>query len=308
MENMKVEDVIALAGGLSKGADPSTIEVFREINDGSFQRLSTAFKVSSNNELLPEEGTNTLTLQPNDIVSVRYIKGFTPLQTVSVMGEVVYPGVYSIQSKSDRISDLLERVGGFTPFAYKEGATLIRKKTDEGEIQQEDFLKELVELESNSSETAKSLKKASKKTSEYRIGIDINKILKKKHSKHDLILSDGDVLLIPSEKQTIEVRGEVLAPSLVRYQKGLSLIDYIDRAGGFGNQAKKRAIYVLYANGDVRATRNSLFFRNYPKLEPGAIIIVPSKPERQRLSTGESIGIISAITTMGVLIYNVLKN
>ena len=308
MENMKVEDVIALAGGLSNGADPSTIEVFREINDGSFQRLSTAFKVSSNNELLPEEGTNTLTLQPNDIVSVRYIKGFTPLQTVSVMGEVVYPGVYSIQSKNDRISDLLERVGGFTPFAYKEGATLIRKKTDEGEIQQEDFLKELVELESNSSETAKSLKKASKKTSEYRIGIDINKILKKKHSKHDLLLSDGDVLLIPSEKQTIEVRGEVLAPSLVRYQKGLSLIDYIDRAGGFGNQAKKRAIYVLYANGDVRATRNSLFFRNYPKLEPGAIIIVPSKPERQRLSTGESIGIISAITTMGVLIYNVLKN
>ena len=116
------------------------------------------------------------------------------------------------------------------------------------------------------------------------------------------------MLLIPSEKQTVEVRGEVLAPSLVRYQKGLSLRDYIDRAGGFGNQAKKRAIYVLYANGDVRATRNSLFFRNYPKLEPGAIIIVPSKPERQRLSTGESIGIISAITTMGVLIYNVLKN
>ena len=307
MENMKVEDVIALAGGLSNGADPLTIEVFREINDGSFQRLSTAFKVSSNNELLPEEGTNTLTLQPNDIVSVRYIKGFTPLQTVSVMGEVVYPGVYSIQSKNDRISDLLERVGGFTPFAYKEGATLIRKKTDEGEIQQEDFLKELVELESNSSETAKSLKKASKKTSEYRIGIDIHKILKKKHSKHDLLLSEGDVLLIPSEKQTVEVRGEVLAPSLVRYQKGLSLRDYIDRAGGFGNQAKKRAIYVLYANGDVRATRNSLFFRNYPKLEPGAIIIVPSRPERQRLSTGESIGIISAITTMGVLIYNVLK-
>ena len=131
--------------------------------------------------------------------------------------------------------------------------------------------------------------------------------MKKKHSKHDLILSEGDVLLIPSEKQTVEVRGEVLAPSLVRYQKGLSLRDYIDRAGGFGNQAKKRAIYVLYANGDVRATRNSLFFRNYPKLEPGAIIIVPSKPEHQRLSTGESIGIISAITTMGVLIYNVLK-
>ena len=93
MENMKVEDVIALAGGLSNGADPSTIEVFREINDGNFQRLSTAFKVSSNNELLPEEGTNTLTLQPNDIVSVRYIKGFTPLLNCLGNGRSCLPGL-----------------------------------------------------------------------------------------------------------------------------------------------------------------------------------------------------------------------
>ncbi len=304
MENMKVEDVIALAGGLSNGADPSMIEVFRETNDGNLHRLSQAYKVSSNNELLPEG--ESMSLLPNDIVSVRYIKGFTPMQTVTVMGEVMYPGVYSIQTKNERISDLLDRVGGFTPFAYKEGATLVRKKTDEGEIQQEDFLNELLSLE-NSTDNTKSLQKASKKTSEYRIGIDLKKILRNKHGKHDLLLTEGDMLLIPSEKQTIEVRGEVLAPSLVRYQKGMSLRDYIDRAGGFSNRAKKRSIYVLYANGDVRGTQNSLFFNNYPRLEPGAIIIVPSRPERQRLSTGETIGIISAITTMGVLIYNVFK-
>ena len=157
-------------------------------------------------------------MQPNDIISVRYIKGFTPIQTVSVVGEVLYPGVYSIQSKDERISDLLERVGGFTPFAYKEGVTLVRKKTDEGELQQEDFLSELVALE-NGSDSNKSLKKAATKTSEY-----------------------------------------------------------IDRAGGFSNRAKKSSIYVLYANGDVKATRTSLFFNNYPKLAPGAIVIVPSKP------------------------------
>lgn len=304
MENMTVEDAISLAGGLSNGADPSVIEVFRETNDGNFEKLSQAFKVSSNNELKSEG--EVMVLQPNDVVSVRYIKGFTPLQTVSVMGEVLYPGVYSIQSKNEHISDLLERVGGFTPFAYKEGATLVRKKTEEGEIQQEDFLDELISQESTTDESSKSLKKVAKKTNEYRIGIDISKILKHKHSKYDLLLNEGDMLLIPSERQTVEIRGEVLAPSMVRFQKGQSLRQYIDQAGGFSNRAKKRSIYVLYANGSIKSTRTSLFFKNYPELAPGAIIIVPSKPEKKEMSTGETIGIISAITTMGVLIYNVI--
>ena len=304
MENMTVEDAISLAGGLSNGADPSVIEVFRETNDGNFEKLSQAFKVSSNNELKSEG--EVMVLQPNDVVSVRYIKGFTPLQTVSVMGEVLYPGVYSIQSKNEHISDLLERVGGFTPFAYKEGATLVRKKTEEGEIQQEDFLDELISQESTSTESSKSLKKVAKKTNEYRIGIDVSKILKHKHSKYDLLLNEGDMLLIPSERQTVEIRGEVLAPSMVRFQKGQSLRQYIDQAGGFSNRAKKRSIYVLYANGSIKSTRTSLFFKNYPELAPGAIIIVPSKPEKKEMSTGETIGIISAITTMGVLIYNVI--
>ena len=304
MENMTVEDAISLAGGLSNGADPSVIEVFRETNDGNFEKLSQAFKVSSNNELKSEG--EAMVLQPNDVVSVRYIKGFTPLQTVSVMGEVLYPGVYSIQSKNEHISDLLERVGGFTPFAYKEGATLVRKKTEEGEIQQEDFLDELISQESTSAESSKSLKKVAKKTNEYRIGIDVSKILKHKHSKYDLLLNEGDMLLIPSERQTVEIRGEVLAPSMVRFQKGQSLRQYIDQAGGFSNRAKKRSIYVLYANGSIKSTRTSLFFKNYPELAPGAIIIVPSKPEKKEMSTGETIGIISAITTMGVLIYNVI--
>ena len=304
MENMTVEDAISLAGGLSNGADPSVIEVFRETNDGNFEKLSQTFKVSSNNELKSEG--EAMVLQPNDVVSVRYIKGFTPLQTVSVMGEVLYPGVYSIQSKNEHISDLLERVGGFTPFAYKEGATLVRKKTEEGEIQQEDFLDELISQESTSTENSKSLKKVAKKTNEYRIGIDVSKILKHKHSKYDLLLNEGDMLLIPSERQTVEIRGEVLAPSMVRFQKGLSLRQYIDQAGGFSNRAKKRSIYVLYANGSIKSTRTSLFFKNYPELAPGAIIIVPSKPEKKQMSTGETVGIISAITTMGVLIYNVI--
>ncbi len=305
MENMTVEDVIALAGGLSQGADASTVDVFREINEGDFQKLSQDFKVSVHNQLIPAS-EQVITLQPNDIVSVRYIKGYTPMQTVKVEGEVLYPGVYSIRTKNERISDLVERVGGFSPYAYIQGATLIRKKLDEVDIKQEQFLDEIVDI-SSLSDDGEAMKKVEKKLNEYRIGIDLKRIMAHKHSKYDLILNDGDVLLIPSEKQTIEIKGEILAPSLVRFEKGLSLREYVNRAGGFSDRAKKRSVYVMYANGDIKSTKNSLFFKNYPELEPGAIIIVPSKPERQRLSTGETIGIVSAITTMMVLIYNAIK-
>ena len=305
MENMTVEDVIALAGGLSQGADASTIDIFREINEGDFQKLSQEYKVSADNRL-ESTSKEKIFLQPNDVVSVRYIKGYTPLQTVTVEGEVLFPGIYSIQTKNERISDLIERVGGLSPYAYVQGATLVRKKLDEGDIKQEQFLDEIVTI-GTIGDNDQALKKVEKKSTEYRIGIDLKKILANKHSKYDLILNEGDLLLIPSEKQTIEIKGEVLAPSLVRFEKGVSLREYVNRAGGFSDRAKKRSIYVMYANGDIKSTNNSLFFKNYPELEPGAIIIVPSKPERQRLSTSETIGIISAITTMGVLIYNVIK-
>ena len=305
MENMTVEDVIALAGGLSQGADASTIDIFREINEGDFQKLSQEYKVSADNGL-ESTSKEKIFLQPNDVVSVRYIKGYTPLQTVTVEGEVLFPGIYSIQTKNERISDLIERVGGLSPYAYVQGATLVRKKLDEGDIKQEQFLDEIVTI-GTIGDNDQALKKVEKKSTEYRIGIDLKKILANKHSKYDLILNEGDLLLIPSEKQTIEIKGEVLAPSLVRFEKGVSLREYVNRAGGFSDRAKKRSIYVMYANGDIKSTNNSLFFKNYPELEPGAIIIVPSKPERQRLSTSETIGIISAITTMGVLIYNVIK-
>lgn len=296
MENMTVQDVIVLAGGLSLGADASTIDVFRENYDGNFTKFSQELKVSGDK--------NDLILQPNDIVSVRYIKGYAPMQTVTVEGEVFYPGVYSIRSKDERISDLIERTGGFSPYAYLKGATLIRKKMSTEEIKQEDFLNDLSELGTLGDE--KAVKKIEKKIDEYRIGIDLEKILKKKHSKYDLLLSEGDVLLIPSEKQTVEIRGEVLAPSLVRYERGLPLVEYINRAGGFSDNAKKRKVYVMYANGDVKSTDVSLIFKNYPSVEPGSVIIVPSKPERKSMTTAETVGIISAITTMGVLIYNVI--
>lgn len=295
MENMTVGDAISLAGGLAPGADPNTVDILRESNNGDFQTQSQVIKTS-----VLSGNSSQEVLQPNDVIIVRYTVGYVPLQTISIVGEVMFPGKYNLTSKKERISDLIEKAGGFTPFAYIKGATLIRKKTKKTEIIQENFFKDLA----NHNQTIEITENT---TSELRIGIDLEKIMKNKGSKYDLLLNENDELIIPSEKETIEVKGEVMAPSLVRYDKKLTLRDYVNRAGGFSNEAKKNSVYVMYANGTIKSTRKSLFFRNYPELEPGAVIIVPTRPERKPLSTGETISIFTALTTMGVLIYNAVK-
>ncbi|AWL78139.1 polysialic acid transporter [Capnocytophaga canimorsus] len=298
MENMTVKDAIALAGGFSEGADITVVHVFRQINDGNYINKGQSFQVSG----AEQSQQDTLTLVPNDVISVRYIKGYSPLQTVSIEGEVAFPGVYGIHSKNERISDLVLRAGGLSPYAYVKGATLIRKKTDKNEKQQKELLEEMV-----AADDTESLKKIDTKATEFRIGINLEKILANKRSKYDLILNEGDVLLIPNQSQTVEVKGEVLAPSLVRFDPSMGLRDYIDGAGGFADRAKRRAVYVMYANGEIKSTHNSLFFRNYPQLEPGAIIIVPKKRERKPLTTAESLSILTGLSTIGYILVNLIK-
>ena len=143
----------------------------------------------------------------------------------------------------------------------------------------------------------------------FKIGINLTEILKEggKGSFYDLILEEGDELFIPSQKQTIEIQGEVLLPSLVRYEKKNTLKTYIDKSGGFSENAKKGNVYVVYANGDIKTTKKFLFFKNYPPLEPGAVILVPNKAEKTRMSIQEILGITTTLGTLALLI-NSLKN
>jgi protein involved in polysaccharide export with SLBB domain len=122
-------------------------------------------------------------------------------------------------------------------------------------------------------------------------------------------MKTGDVLIIPSKKQTVKVSGMVLRPSLVQFKKGMKLKSYIEKSGGFAGNAKKSKTFVTYPNGDVKTVSNFLFFRSYPKLAPGATIIVPVKPERTRksLSTTEIVGITTSLATLGILIQTLVK-
>ena len=297
-------DLIIMAGGFIEGADQTQVQVARQLNDANFKTISKVYTVS-----LSKEGGDSIALEPNDIVTVRYEKGYVPQQVVKIEGEVSFPGFYAILTKEERISSLVERSGGLAPYAYVEGATLVRKKdkNEKDDKAQEKQLKNLKKTDKDLTLIETKEEEKNPEASEYRVGINLKKIMENKNSYQDLVLKDGDVLIIPSEKQTVEVKGLVLAPSLVRYEKGKSTRSYINSAGGFSDNAQKRSVYVVYANGDVKGTSRFLFFRSYPKVTPGALVIVPEKPERKSLSTTETVSVMTALTTLAILIYNAFK-
>ncbi|AEE20757.1 SLBB domain-containing protein [Dokdonia sp. 4H-3-7-5] len=295
IDGLKVGDLIALGGGFRDGADPLSVDVFRRVVDEDLSTESKILKWSGNEEL--SVGINTdFELKPFDRISVRFRKGFVKQQSVSVKGEVFYPGEYSIVSKNDRVSDLIQNAGGLSPYANIKGATLIRKLR----VRDEKTQRALVE---NLSDDGEIINENNDK--EFRIALDLEKILSsnKNKLKYDIILEEGDQLTIPSFKQTVEVRGEVLAPALIRFDKRKSLKSYINGSGGFTSNAKKGKVYVIKANGEVSSTKKFLFFRNYPDVEPGSVILIPPKPERTGgLSVQEIIGITTGLGTLGLLV------
>ncbi|MGV6845150.1 MAG: SLBB domain-containing protein, partial [Lutibacter sp.] len=265
-----------------------------------YKKISRTFKKSSAKNL-DTKLNKDFYLMPFDKVSVRFIKGYSVLKNVTVEGEVKYPGTYALKNKNERISDLIKKVDGFTPFAYLKGATLIRqvanRKSQQAKVLS-DFVKKDSLISSNSNVN-----------NELKIGINLEKIVNGgENSKYNLVLKEGDILRIPSKKETVEVRGAVFAPSLIRFEKNRSLKSYIDGSGGFSEKARKSKSYVIYANGDVKSTKRFLFFKSYPKLEPGALIIVPEKAVRDnKLTIQEALGITTGITTLGILVRSLTK-
>ena len=113
--------------------------------------------------------------------------------------------------------------------------------------------------------------------------------------------------MIPSTKETIKIEGQVLVPSMVRFDDNYTVLDYINMSGGFSTDAKKGKTYVIYANGDIASTKNFLFFRSYPKIKRGALIFVPTRPQRSPLSVQEGVGITTGLVTIGLLIERLLR-
>lgn len=348
-EGMTVEDLVLMSQGFKQSATGMRAEITRRITD----EAQTAYDLSSVvivelDKSLANDSQNTK-LSPFDHVIIRRNPNFHFQRFAAIEGQVNYPGQYAIRNYGERISDLIERSGGLNPYAYVQGATLVRKtefyeEPSEDQRQVDDLLKlreklledpeslseselfllsriekELEQLssEDTSNENLSDFAKRERlqeilqrnsllgdvqlKQAEA-IGIDLAKIIETPGSVDDLLLEEGDVLIIPKKVETVRLRGKLLYPTTVRFEEGRSLKYFIDNAGGFDNRAKRSRTYVIYANGRVAKTKRFLFFRSYPKAAPGAEIIVPSKPIKPNIGPQELIGITSGLATLALLL------
>jgi protein involved in polysaccharide export with SLBB domain len=318
-DNMTLSDIIQMAGGFKEGATPNRIEISRRVKNSDSLSKSAAtaelYTVNINPQLKLEEGD--FILKPYDIVTVRNSAGYSTQKQVKLEGEVLYPGLYTITSKDERISDVIKRAGGLTPYAYAEGASLKRpgaekvnprdkNAIDNKEEENKKFLNLKRAQEAGVKDTVKAEVELKLIQSDL-VGISLDQILHKPYSRHDLIVEDGDVIRVPRQLQTVKVTGEVLNPNSIVYLPEKSFKQYVNGAGGFTSSALKRGAYIKYANGSVEAGSKFLFFSNYPKVKPGAEILVPKKAERERMTAQSWIGIGTAVASLGAIIVSLLR-
>jgi protein involved in polysaccharide export with SLBB domain len=306
-ENMTVEDLIFLANGFKETAAKSFVEVARRVvsAEGNNQVTSKLynFPISANLELSPEDAD--FILKPFDLVVIRKSPFYQVQDIVEIEGEVLYPGKYALNTKTERISDLIIRAGGITEDAFIAGGTLIRKTEyfDEGSA----ALVKRIRIEGLGSADSTAVKGTFAINENESIAIKLDRILSSPRSEDDLILKGGDVLSVPKELQTVRVRGEIYFSSNLVYRSQDNLRNYVAQAGGSTEKAQMKKAYVVYPNGSAEKTSNFLWFKDYPTIEPGAEIIIPRKPERRKLSPGEIISITSGIGTIALIINNLTR-
>lgn len=303
VKNMTVEDLIQKAGGLKESAATGRIEVIRRKKnigkDDPSQITSTIgekFNFSINGNLSLDETSSKFVLEPFDEVFVRSSPNYEKQQFVSIEGQVIFPGVYALERKDERISDVMKRVGGLNAQAYPAGATLIRKfKITQQEAARK--RKQFGDLGDNNTDVSVKVEEV-KEVSEESIGIELVKAMDNVGTPTDMLLQDGDIIRIPKEPQTVRMQGEVLYPTSTRYLNGMPFKHYISESGGFTDQSARRRSYIIYANGSVDRTRKLFgLFNIYPKVEPGSEIIVPRLNVRQA-ATQQLVQTIIALSTV----------
>lgn len=316
-EGMKVQDLIMMAGGLKESSSLQKVEISRRIKDSiilNAEEVKTAliFQQDITASLTDSTGSRLFALEPFDEVVIRPAPGYYTQKNVVIEGEIIFKGKYTLEEKNEKISDLVKRAGGITPEAYLKGAVLVRTRnftrTEISNYQQ--GLKNLVKqnLESGISIDLIQAEVTDiiQKKSDF-VGINLEEILDNPGSKYDLFLNDGDTLRIPKQLQTVRVSGEVLYPTLVRFDQNLNFKKYINNSGGFSDRASRKNSYVVHPNGSVAGTKNFLFIKNYPSINPGSEIYVPAKRQRERMGAGAIISIAATLVTMLAVVFTIIK-
>lgn len=319
-DNTSLEDLVLQAGGLTEAASTVKVDVYRRIND--------ADAMEDNNELTETytfalkdgfviDGEPGFILQPFDQVVVRRSPTYTEQKNVSVTGAVNFSGYYAMTNKNYRLTDLVKAAGGLSSLAYGKGARLERRMTEDERRQQEASLRaaqiSLYEEAMQNEDKNYDLQRADSLLQMkldvgtiFPVAINLEAALKNPGSIDDLQLREGDRLVVPQYSSTVKISGDVMHPISMNYKKGESLKYYIKHAGGYGDNARKSRVYVIYMNGAVELISHS----SSKAVQPGCTIVVPSKNKKNKMTTAEyaAMGTSAAsIATMMVTIANILK-
>jgi protein involved in polysaccharide export with SLBB domain len=303
-ENTTIEDFIIMAGGLLDGASTSRVDVTRRKKDAEGMAATSDIGVLYSFSLekgLADDGNRDFVLEPYDEVMIHQSPSYNVQRHFKVTGEVNFPGEYALTSREEHVSDLLLKAGGITPFAYKPGARLIRVMTDEERRQGHDMV-EIIESRVDSTDVG--ARKVLQET--YSVAIDLDKALANPGGDEDVVLREGDELIIPGRSGVVRVHGSVMYPTAVNYDSAMRGSDYIEAAGGYAQNAARSKAYVVNMGGRAKRLRSGT------KVEPGAEIYVPKKEEKKRKVDPALVVAIgtaaSSLSTMAVVVYNIVRN
>ena len=299
VENMTLEDAIVAAGGLREEALLSNIEIARRLQytdeqDPTYNKKAKVFTFNIENGLLVKEGQNFV-LKPFDVITIKRNPEYADVAVVSITGEVKYPGNYSLKSRNDRLSDLIERAGGLTNAGFVGGARFTRALTSF----ERERAEELLEI-AHSSDTVSIDKIAIK--DRYSVGIDLETAMKEPGCTKDIILRNGDQIVIPPFENTVHISGEVLYPNTVPYVEDKSASYYINQAGGVSEKGRRSKAFIIYANGQVSRLYHG-------RIQPGCEIVIPTKHDKQvdQQKVSMTLAAVSTLSTVGAVLISALR-
>lgn len=315
--NETLEDFVLQAGGLKNSASSVKVDVARRVmnpkalTNDSISAYTYSFALKDGFVI---DGTPGFHLMPFDEVYVRKSPGFSKQQNVVVDGEVMFSGTYTLQRKNTRLSDVIKAAGGVNDRGYAAGATLVRKINESERKRLEAARKMALEQYEQlaAEEAAKTGKSVDITNSErikkfqiedtYSVGIELDKAIANPGSDADIVLREGDRIVVPQYTGTVKINGEVMYPNTVGFVKGKKASYYIDQAGGFNNKAKRGQTYIIYMNGMVAKVSHNA------KPMPGCEIVVPAKATT-KMSIAETMTIgtsVASIATMIATLANIL--
>lgn len=299
-DNTTIEDLIIQAGGLLESASTAQVDVMRRLRSPKSKTPSEevgkvySFEIKDGFVI---DGKEPFTLEPFDVVEVRRSPGYQKQRLVILDGEVVFEGRYALVRKNERISDLVNRAGGVTPDAYTRGGRLIRRMNEEERAVREATILAARQKQNNDSVSLERLTI----NDYYNVGIELDKALENPGSDYDVILREGDRLVIPEFVSTVTINGEVMSPNTVTYLKDKKLKYYISQVGGYADRAKKNKVYVVYMNGMIAQAKGST------RIEPGCEIVVPSKRKRNPVRLSELLGLTTSAASIAAVIVAAAK-